>query len=267
VENQFKFHFDTVQLGKNIHRITPNTPISASWKLHGTSAVASHVLVKRKLSLLERLLRWTGVKIQDTEYDYLFSSRKVVKNDVIQHPGFFGYDLWNESGQKFVGLLRKGETVYYEIVGFLPNGKQIQTDFDYGCAPGEYKIYIYRITSTNVDGDVVELSWNQVRQRASEWGMETCPHIYDGYAGDMFPEIGDDIESGWHERFLEKLKETYVFDQDSIFCKNKVPEEGIVLRIEGTEVESFKLKAFRFFEYETKLIDTGNVDIETEESE
>ena len=48
-------------------------------------------------------------------------------------------------------------------------------------------------------------------------------------------------------------------------CDNPVPEEGIVVRKESLfNCESYKLKSFRFLEGESKQLDTGEVDIESE---
>ena len=46
---------------------------------------------------------------------------------------------------------------------------------------------------------------------------------------------------------------------------NKVPEEGICVRKEGLVIEIFKLKSFRFLEKESKQLDKGEVDIETQQ--
>jgi hypothetical protein len=64
IEEQFRFHIDTPQLAKNTHNIYPDSLISISAKLHGTSFVASNILCNRKLTWLERLFvklrRWAG---------------------------------------------------------------------------------------------------------------------------------------------------------------------------------------------------------------
>src|SRR5690606_31098590 len=49
VDNQFRLHYDTAQLAKNLHRLKPESIISLTWKLHGTSFVSSKILCKRKL--------------------------------------------------------------------------------------------------------------------------------------------------------------------------------------------------------------------------
>ena len=80
VENQFRFHQDTSMLYRNLHRIEPNSLISITYKLHGTSGISSYVLCKRKLNWVEKLLHKFKVNIKTEEYDYLYSSRKVIKN-------------------------------------------------------------------------------------------------------------------------------------------------------------------------------------------
>lgn len=56
VENQFKFHSDTEQFRKNHHKIKPEDEISVTYKVHGTSAIASHILIKKNLISLRELL-------------------------------------------------------------------------------------------------------------------------------------------------------------------------------------------------------------------
>jgi hypothetical protein len=107
------------------------------------------------------------------------------------------------------------------------------------------------------------LNYNGIkRTRCKELGVETVPEIYYGYAKHLFWTLNLSEEQHWHENFLEALKNAYVHDQDSIFCKAKLPEEGIVLRKEGFDIEVFKLKNFAFLNLESKQKDAGEGDIE-----
>ena len=46
----------------------------------------------------------------------------------------------------------------------------------------------------------------------------------------------------------------------------RVPAEGIVIRIDHLDrCEAYKLKSFAFLEGETKALDAGETDLETEE--
>lgn len=261
IEGQFRFHYSTEQLPRNIHNLNPFDRITISVKMHGTSAIVSNCLVKRKLNWFERLLKKLGIKIEETIYDYIYSSRTVIRNPNIVQNSFYEEDLWTEIGSKFKGLLHQGETVYYEIVGYTPNGRHIQKSYDYRCKQGEYKIYIYRITQTSLDGTVTELQMNQIEERSKELGQECVPIKFEGFAADYLSHTEFQIEEEWRESFLEKLKQDFL-DKDSEYCVNKVPEEGIVLRIDGLVPKVFKYKSDRFFLHESSSKDKGEEDIE-----
>lgn len=151
----WNFHVDTKQLARNMGELDPDDVISISRKTHGCSSVVSHIPVKRKLTIADRVAKFLGAHVQETEYDYLYSSRRVIKNgEVTPHTGFYSEDIWTKAGKQFEGKLAKGETVYFEILGYLSTEKFIQKDYDYGCRPGEHKIQVYRITKTSPDGHV-----------------------------------------------------------------------------------------------------------------
>ena len=63
-----------------------------------------------------------------------------------------------------------------------------------------------------------------------------------------------------------KLLENQYNEKDCYICKNKVPEEGIVLRLSEKldKFEAFKLKSFKFLEKESKDADKEISNIEDE---
>ena len=258
IENQFRFHDDTAMLYRNLHKITPESLIHISYKMHGTSGISSYILCKKKLNWIEKILSKLNVNIKTEVYDYIYSSRKIIKNEELnpnaQH--YYNEDIWGIAHNEVKDFLSKGMTFYYEIVGFLPNGGAIQKDYDYGCKPREHKIYIYRITQTNVDGKVFEFSAKQVQDFCKKNGLNTVPELYYGYAGDFY-----DYNSP--EELLQIIKEQFN-EKDCYICKNKVPEEGCVIRIDGLEFEAYKQKSERFYARETILLDKGESNIEDE---
>ena len=158
-------------------------------------------------------------------------------------------------------------TIYAEIVGYLPNGGAIQKDFDYGCAPNTFAVYVYRITYTNSSGKVFEFSAKQVQDYCKKVGLNPVPELYYGSAA-LWYELysGKTLEADmnlddWRLEMLELLKELYT-NQDCFMCNNKVPEEGLVYRIEDLGLKAYKLKSTRFLEYETKQLDKGNTNLE-----
>lgn len=260
IEDQFRFHIDTEQLARNAYKISPNDVCSISKKMHGTSAILSNCLVTRKLSFVECFIKHFGIKIVDTEYDYIHASRTVVKNGS-EDSGYYGEDLWGYAMEPFKGKLHKGETIYCEIVGFLRSGGAIQKKYDYGCDPMTHRVLVYRITQTSIDGSVVELGWKAMQDRAKEIGVE-CVHTYFfGRAKDLYPHIKEDDD--WNKNFVNELSLNFLEQMDNE-CKNKVPAEGIVLRKEGLYIESYKLKSQKFFLQESKAHEEGEVDIEEE---
>jgi len=268
IENQFRFHYDTAQLGRNLHKITPDSLISITYKVHGTSGISGKILCKRKLTLVEKALKWAKLaRISETEYDYINSSRKVIKNDDLNpNPsGYYSEDIWSIAGEELKSYLLDGMTLYYEIVGYLPGGGPIQGSWDYGCQPGEHKIYVYRITYTNDAGQVFEFSAKQVQDWCKLNGLTPVIEKFYGYARSIAPEAyeryGDSDE--FRNAFLEKIKELYN-EKDCYLCYHKVPEEGVVVKVEGPLAEAFKQKSFRFLDKETRDLDANKIDIESD---
>lgn len=273
VAGQFRFHQDTSMLGKNIWRIKPDSIISISNKLHGSSFISSRILCKKKLNWFNSLLKKVGVPIIDTYYDSVWSSRKVIKNDDLNkdYGHFYGEDIWADVSRDLEPFIKDGMTIYGEIVGFTRSGKPIQGGYDYGYDPlGQfnlpYGIYIYRITYTTVLGQVFEFSAKQVQDYCKEYGLKAVPEFFYGRASTLLSP-GVLTEEQWQAELLDKLLTAYNMEKDCDICKNKVPAEGFVLRIEGPIYDAYKLKSFRFRERETKELDKGTVDIETEESQ
>ena len=149
----FKEHTDTEQLAYNLSDFKTGDEIEITLKMHGTSQRTGYLPVLKgyKRTLLDRILRRQGEPIY--EYDYISGTRRVVLNDY--EGGFYGSNAFRKQHSDiFKGKLEKGETVYYEVVGFtddckpiMANGKNSklgkefeklygkETVFSYGCSP------------------------------------------------------------------------------------------------------------------------------------
>lgn len=276
-EDQFKFHYDTLIIKKVPEVITPESILHISSKWHGTSGISAYILCHKKLSWKEKIAKWLTGESFDT-YDYIYSSRKVIKNKYYNqkvNDGFYGSDPWYYANEVLKPYLKKGMTIYYEIVGYTPDGKDIQKGYDYGCTPStteyvvnkQFKIYVYRITITNVNGDVFEMTPLQVIDWCKRRDIGCIDTLYYGKAVDLYP-INDltnlDTFSDW---FLEKLSndKNFFMEQNSPDCNNKVPHEGLVIKKEGLWSNAFKLKCFNFLNKEQKDLDKGITNIEDEQ--
>lgn len=257
IENQFRFHYTTAHIKKYPNVINPYSLIHISSKWHGTSGISSYVLCKQKLNWKQKIAKWlTGESFY--KYDYLYSSRTVIKNN--SSSGYYGVDVWYEADKIVRPCLTKGLSVYYEIVGYLPNGKYIQKDYDYGCIPPtdkyiykeNFRIMVYRVTYTNPDGIVYEFSPSQVQNWCSTVGLEPVYEMYSGCAKDLYPWIKHDENFGLN--FIEELAKdsNFFMEEDSPDCNNKVPHEGVVIKLDSEPSNAYKLKCFRFVDREIK---------------
>lgn len=156
-------------------------------------------------------------------------------------------------------------TIYAEIVGYNPTGTYIQKGYDYGCvAPNiasdklvyepevHFKVRPYRITLTNVDGEVHEFSAREVQQYCKSVGLIPVTELYYGYARDLYPDL--DETQYWQENFLERLAndKDFYMECNSPSCKNKVPHEGLVIKKEDSLSHAWKLKCFKFLDKSQK---------------
>lgn len=288
IPGEFVFHYETQQLNREISRLKSDDVVSISCKLHGTSLVMGNVrtlqprwggVYGRVFTHLPKFLQWTR-----EAFDVVYSSRTVVKNKYYNDKVLSGYyetDVWGEYYALLHPYLPEGYTIYGEIVGYVGGLSQmIQKGYDYGCEPGENRLMIYRV-SVEEDGRKRELDVADVQSFSSELvgrmkkdGNEgwkriiPMPVLYHGTLAELYPDL--DTTQHWHENVLEAMKrdiEHFGMEKYEPLCKNKVPREGICLRIDGDPIaECFKLKTLRFLGKEAELIDQGELDLEMAEA-
>ena len=218
------------------------------------------------------------IQSYDIGYGPVYGSRTVIKNDSYvkanSNGGYYGQDIWTEYGERLVKYLDKGMTLYAEICGYLTgSSKMIQKNYDYGCEIGKNFLMPYRISYKLPDGtkdewDVMQVyGWtlNLLKEHPelSEY-VHPINILYHGTLKDLYPDL--DVNEHWHANVLERMindKEHFGMELDEPLCKNKVPREGICIRIDGDKIaECFKLKTFAFLNKEQADIDAGNVDME-----
>ena len=147
-------HADTEQLAYNLSAFHPGDQIEVTLKMHGTSQRTGYLptLKGYKKNILDYILRREGTPIYD--WGYVTGTRRTVLENY--EGGYYGDNEFREQHSKvFEGKLHKGETVYYEVVGFTNTGTPIMgsssntklndkefikqygdtTVFSYGCYP------------------------------------------------------------------------------------------------------------------------------------
>jgi hypothetical protein len=200
------------------------------------------------------------------DYGYVTGTRRKVLDGY--DDGFYGSNAFREPHAKvFEGKLWKGETVFYEVVGFTTTGQPIMSDasnkklndkefikqygevtrFSYGCEPTGKKmmygnddigafaietdmpqsdIYVYRMTMTNPDGEVVEYTPDFMRYRCEQMGVKCVPVFYKGILTEPDDWTGDE----WNAGDMAKYFAEEYYDGPDPIGKTHI-REGVVVRI------------------------------------
>ena len=261
----FAEHADTEQLAYNLSAFRPGDEIEITLKMHGTSQRTGYlpVLQGYHRTIWDRLFRREGEPIYD--YGYVSGTRRTVLEDF--DGGYYGSNEFRETHSKqFEGKLWKGETVYYEVVGFTTSGAPIMGDgsneklgkdfvkqygkttrFSYGCADAQSDCYVYRMTMTNPDGQVVEYTPDFMRYRCEQMGVKTVPVFHRCFLDPCAEDIGE---------VVQQLAEQYYDGPDPV-GKAHV-REGVVVRIVNRpKFAAFKHKNFAFKVIEGIVKDTA----------
>lgn len=266
----FHEHIDTEQLCYNKNRFHMGQFIVITEKLHGTSGRSSYsqAVSFSSIALFINGLFKREVIAPKKEWAYVCGTRRVVIKDFERLNGYYKEDeiIRKTAHENFVGKLHKGETVYYEIVGYTPSGtimpvvdntklgdkafvKQYgkETTFHYGCPVGTADVYVYRMTMTNEDGVEVDYTMDQIEHRCDQMAVKSVPVISRGML-----EFDD-------EQFLAYAERCAI--GSSLLTPSHI-REGVVVRIEGSKWEAYKHKSFEFKVLEGIIKDTGAVDTE-----
>lgn len=258
----FTEHADTEQLAYNLAAFKSGDLVEISLKMHGTSQRTAYLPVFKgyKRSFMDKIMRREGTPIYD--WGYVSGTRRVVLDDY--EGGFYGSNAFRERHSKvFEGKLHKGEEVYYEVVGYTDTGAPIMGDcankklndkafikqygettrFSYGCDSPFSELYVYRMTITNEDGDVVEYTPDYMRYRCEQMGVKTVPVMWIGFIPENPASAKDDtISAGeWIRNVAERF-----YDGPDPIGKTHV-REGVVCRIiNRPKFAAYKHKNFAF---------------------
>lgn len=250
-------HYDSDQYFRNKDAIPQDREVIITQKIHGTSIRIGNTIVKRKLSLYEKAAKRLGLKIQETEFDYVYGSRKAIKdinNPRSQH--FYETDIWTEKGKEFNDLVPENFILYGELIGWAGENTPIQKNYTYKIAPGQSELYVYRVAIVTNQGQLVDLSWDQLKEFCSDRGIKYVPELWRGKHSELDPEEWTD-----KKYFEEGFSQAIELD-DSSPC-----DEGVCVRVDGLAPYILKIKSPIFYEHETKAIDQGVVDIEEEQKQ
>ena len=217
-------------------------------KLHGTSGRTGYVIEEKVvLTWWEKLLY--KFKLKKNSYRVVTGTR-----NTICIPG------WVESSKReshrlaihneLAGKIRLGETVYYEIVGFDGTSspimnvqstdkirdKQFTQNFPnpivYSYGETTFTFYVYRITQ-EIQGETLELTWDQVVNRCNELGIKPVPELK------RFYYTGETSLAEYPEITWLLCNGESTLDPNTLF-------EGVCIRVENSTSTILKAKNFMF---------------------
>lgn len=241
----FEEHRDTEQLDYNVDNFKAGELITLTLKMHGTSGRTAFLPSAGRNKIEHFIFKLFP------RYRYVTGTRRVVLQQ-FETDGYYGDNAFRAKYHRLLeGKLKKGETIYYEIVGWVNdttpimaqgNNKKVNdkeftktygetTTFSYGCKQGENQIYVYRMTMTTPDGEVVEYPWSLVKRRCEEMGinhvMELDRFIYTTKE-DLYERVNKWLD------IPDPIGKTHV-------------AEGVVARLEDKPIfTAFKKKGFYF---------------------
>ena len=289
----FNEHADTEQLAYNLNAFKPGDEIEITLKMHGTSQRTGYLPVFKgmKRTFWDKLFRRPGKPIYD--WGYVTGTRRTVldnfdggfygSNEFREpHAKFFEGKLHKgeEVFYEVVGFTTSGAPIMGSVSNKKLNDKEFErqygptTVFSYGCEPtGQRKkfyrdeisvfsipepvpqsdFYVYRMTMTNEDGNVVEYTPDYMRYRCEQMGCKTVP-VFEQF---RIPDSNDRnilyLNSEGVIDYVTKTPGEWVMEAAETYCDGPDPigkthvREGVVVRIVNRpSFTAYKHKNFAF---------------------
>ena len=269
----FAEHADTEQLAYNLGAFKPGDEIEITLKMHGTSQRTGYLPVLKGYNfphkfrhlifkifsknednigwLRSKILEWSMKDITPVyDWGYVSGTRRVVLESY--EGGFYGDNTFREQHSKmFEGKLNKGETVYYEVVGFTTSGAPIMgsvdnkkmqdkefikqygatTTFSYGCHPdGLTGVKHHCINGSEVM--VSEFGWNAVQNNDDKLVCSKQSEIY-VYRMTMTNEDGFVVE--YTPDFMRYRCEQMGVKCVPVFFKGTIPQFADIMYVDKND--------------------------------
>lgn len=263
----FHEHVETQNFRRNVQAIPVGATITITEKIHSTSGrcslayteqevynpFLSTVFNRLNVSTPWRLVNKAWAYLRQTieektkttvkGYTYQHGTRRVLLKKNSGNTGYYGSDDFRwQIADRLLPMLRKGEEIYYEIVGWVSPDRHImpphntavtgdkkfirqygsEITYNYGVPNGTAKAYVYRIAVTNEDGYQWELPWESVKARCLELGVDHVPELA------VYPNYNPDKD--FYPPILNLIDRVEQLSLRSIF-PNQFPE-GVVVRVD-----------------------------------
>lgn len=269
-ETFLPMHFETGQWEREKQNVAESTELIITQKLHGTSVRLANTVVKRQLTWIEKLAQKLGIAVRDHDYDLVAGSRKVIKDpNNPRQDHYYKKDVYTEALLEYGDVIPKNHVIYGELVGFVGDGegaaKPLQAGHTYEAiadSPDPRKrtqLYVYRVAIVTEDGELIDLSWNQVKAFCVRHGLQNVPELTrsskETFFVDEFTEL--DFWKG-HQASVARGFTGYTDTPVKLSAGGTGKDEGVVIRDESGMVPVFyKFKNPSHYLYETAQLDAG----------
>lgn len=239
-------HLDTEAYWRSESKLRPDDFVTLTQKLHGTSVRIGNVPTKIKPTWRSRLAQKLGVKVAELEPAVVGGSRKVIKDpENLRQNHFYSSDIWTEAAELYGPLLPENVILYGELIGWAGVDQPIQRGYTYDLPNGERELYVYRVVVVASDGGTYDLSWEGVKEFCVERGLSFVPELGAGQAHSL--NVDDWLDEVYSDIFPQAVP---LSDKGTV-------DEGICIRREGVVPFILKAKSPKFFEHETRVLDSG----------
>lgn len=267
---------DTEQLLRNIDKLALDDTILISTKVHGTSVIFGNTYIPNRINWFKKAIsKVFQIQLPSLRSGFVVSSRRVIKSlegNTLDNKAHWyeSGDIWTKVCSKWKDVLPKNYVFYGEIIGFEPgSSKEIQKGYNYGIEEGFSELLIYKVTKIDEFGHEFDLFWPQIQTLCKNIGLKTVNSIYYGSVRD-YMRVKDLNEENWRRDFTTILKNLYLDIPETFKFSDKWNNisEGICIRVDKyPKIETFKYKSPLFILGESKELDTGKEDIESQQTE
>lgn len=247
-------HLDSENYWRNENMLNDDDYITVTQKLHWTSVRLWNCQVTRPLKRWEKVINYF-TKVDNTSWDTIWASRRVIKNWNIEEDNnhFYQNDVWKIVHDMYANTIPHWFVFYWEIV-WRDNQTPIQKWYTYNLPEWKLELYIYRIAHVNDQWISSDVSFDWLMKMCNISWLQHVPVLYRWLKKDF--NVDDYMNKVYSETFENAV---------ALSDKNTV-DEWVIVRREWISPLLLKAKAPAFFEYESKQLDTWEVDLETNES-
>ncbi len=245
----FPEHKDTEQFKHCLRSFNAGDNLVVTLKVHGTSQRVARNYIELPTKWYDKILGLFGITRERKVMSFLNGTRRVaLKGD---DNGFYSENFRVKVAEKLNPFLEDHMQVFFEVVGWENGGYQImpshftgkskdkelakkygkEITYSYGCKPGEFDIYVYRIAYVLPDGKTIDLTWDQVKKKCEFWNVK---HV---------PELAKFVFDGNIDALAEKIED--LSDGPDPIDQSHI-REGVCIRVDSSDWKCHKNKGWTF---------------------